>query len=174
MRIGPTTRTIFQNAWVVSDIEEACMKWVNQMGVGPFFLNHYENVFTEVTYRNQPSTLSMRVALAQAGPLQIELIEPLTEQCAYRDVIPKGQSGFHHMCIWSEDVEADKAYFEQLGYVTANSGRSGKTQFAYFDTRALMGCMLEVVTRSSAIESRFAEIASAAVDWNGDEPIRTH
>ena len=33
----PTDRTVFQNAWVVDDVETACMKWVNEMGVGPFF-----------------------------------------------------------------------------------------------------------------------------------------
>tara|TARA_B100000470_G_scaffold176787_1_gene141042 strand:- start:48 stop:569 length:522 start_codon:yes stop_codon:yes gene_type:complete len=172
MQLGPTNRTVFQNAWVVSDLESACMKWVNQMGIGPFFVSNYEDAFTEVTYRNQPAELSMRVALAQAGPVQIELIEPLTQQCAYRDVVSAGQSGFHHMCVWSEDFEADQAYFEELGYVAANTGRSGITQFAYFDTRAFMGCMLELVTRHAAIETRFAEIAAAAVNWDGSDPIR--
>jgi len=35
-----------------------------------------------------------------------------------------------------------------------------------------MGCMLELVTRHAAIETRFAEIAAAAVNWDGSDPIR--
>ena len=35
----PTQRRIIQNAWVVPDIEQACLKWVEEMGVGPFFLS---------------------------------------------------------------------------------------------------------------------------------------
>ena len=48
----PTDRTIFQNAWVVDDVEAACMKWVNEMGVGPFFITEYTNQFSDVYYRD--------------------------------------------------------------------------------------------------------------------------
>ena len=32
----PTQRRIIQNAWVVPNLEQACLKWVEEMGVGPF------------------------------------------------------------------------------------------------------------------------------------------
>ena len=169
----PTDRTVFQNAWVVDDVEAACMKWVNEMGVGPFFLTDYTTQFEEISYRGEPSELRMTVALAQAGPVQIELIQPNMERCAYRDSVPAGTVGFHHVCVWTHDIDADTAYFESLGYPTANRGRAGPTQFAYYDTRALMGCMLEVVTRHAAVEERFAQIARAAEGWDGRDPIRS-
>ncbi len=169
----PTDRTIFQNAWVVDDVEAACMQWVQQMGIGPFFVTEYTNQFSDVTYRGQPAELSMFVALAQAGPVQIELIQPTVERCAYRDSVPKGATGFHHMCVWTHDIAQDTAYFERLGYPMANAGSAGPTQFAYYDTRPLMGCMLEVVTKHPAIEARFAEIAAAANGWDGANPIRS-
>ena len=169
----PTDRTIFQNAWVVNDVEAACMKWVNEMGVGPFFLSEYpQGMFDEVTYRGQPADLSMKVALAQAGNVQVELIEPLSAECAYRDVIPAGSEGFHHMCVWTYDFAADKGYFDQLGYTAANTGRIREVNFAYFDTRPLMGCMLEVVSWNQSTADRFAMIAEAAQDWDGRDPIR--
>ena len=169
----PTDRTVFQNAWAVNDIEAACMKWVKEMGVGPFFLNEYPNgTFSEVTYRGEPAELSMKVAIAQAGPVQIELIEPMTETCAYRDIVPKGKEGFHHMCVWTLDFKADSSYFENLGYAAANTGRIRDNDFAYFDTRPLMGCMLEVITKNPQTQDRFAMIAEAAVNWDGQNPIR--
>ena len=170
----PTDRTVFQNAWVVEDCQKACMKWVNEMGVGPFFITEYTNQFTDMTYRGKPGKLGMIVALAQAGNVQIELIQPTVDQCAYRDSVPKGSSGFHHMCVWTHDIDADTAYFEGLGYPAANLGRVGTdVAFAYYDTRPLMGCMLEVVTYSKAIEARFAQIADAAKGWDGTNPIRS-
>ncbi|MEM9620868.1 MAG: VOC family protein, partial [Pseudomonadota bacterium] len=169
----PTDRTVFQNAWVVDDLESACMKWVNELAVGPFFITEYRDVFEAVTYRGKPAKLEMRVALAQAGPVQIELIQPLVDNCAYRDSVPPGAIGFHHMCVWTHDIDADAAYFESLGYVTANRGRVGEAEFAYFDTRPLTGSMLEVVTYSEAIEARFAAIAQAADNWDGREPLRS-
>ena len=168
----PTDRTVFQNAWVVDDVETTCMKWVNEMGVGPFFITEYTDQFEEMTYRGQPATLSMYVAIAQAGPVQIEIIQPTVEPCAYRDSVPKG-NGFHHLCVWTNNIDADTEYFAALGYETANRGRAGDIEFAYYDTRPLMNCMLEVVTRSESIVERFAMIAHAAENWDGRDPIRS-
>jgi hypothetical protein len=168
----PTDRTIFQNAWVVPDVEQACLRWVSDMGVGPFFVSEYRDAFTDMTYRGEPAKLDMVVALAQAGNVQIELIQPLVERCAYRDSVPAGEIGFHHMCVWTHDIKADTAYFEQLGYATANRGRVGGVDFAYYDTRALMGCMLEVVSHDDGVVERFAQIAAAAQGWDGRDPIR--
>lgn len=169
----PTDRTIFQNAWVVPNVEEACMKWVNDLGVGPFFVSDYTNdMFSDVTYRGKAAELDMKIGVAQAGNVQIELIEPLTEVCAYRDSVPKGQLGFHHMCVWTLDFDADHQYMERLGYTAANTGKVGAIEFAYFDTRPIMGCMLEVVTHNDGTVARFAEIAEAAANWDGKDPLR--
>lgn len=168
----PTDRTVFQNAWVVDDCEKTCMKWVNQMGVGPFFITEYTTQFSEMTYRGKPGKLSMIVALAQAGNVQIEIIQPTVDQCAYRDSVPRGTDAFHHMCVWTHDIDADTAYFAGLGYPAANLGRTGNIAFAYYDTRPLMGCMLEVVTFNDSVAGRFAQIAEAAKGWDGTNPLR--
>ena len=168
----PTDRTVFQNAWVVPDVERACLQWVADMGVGPFFVTEYRDVFEDMPYRGEPAQLDMVVALAQAGNVQIELIQPLVERCAYRDSVPAGQMGFHHMCVWTHDINADTAYFEALGYPAANRGRVGSVDFAYYDTRPLMGCMLEVVSHDDGVVERFAQIAAAAKGWDGRDPIR--
>ena len=170
--VGPTDRTVFQNAWVVDDIEAACMTWVDKFGVGPFFVSEYRDLFDEVWYRGERAPLDMFVGIAQAGPVQIELIQPLVDQCAYRDTVPAGRTGFHHMCVWTHDIDADTAYFESIGAPAANRGRFGTTEFAYYDTSDLIGCMLEVVTQHDDIVERFAEIAAAAENWDGKDPIR--
>lgn len=168
----PTDRNVFQNAWIVDDVEAACLRWAEQLGIGPFFVTEYTDQFDSVSYRGEPAQLSMIVALAQAGPVQIELIQPTIEPCAYRDSVPVGTTGFHHMCVWTDDLDQDAAYFNALGYATVNRGKVGSAEFAYFDTRPLMGCMWEVVTRNDDIVARFAEIAAAADGWDGSNPLR--
>ncbi len=149
------------------------MRWVNELGVGPFFLTDYQpGTFEDITYHGEPADLAMKVAIAQAGNVQIELIEPQTERCAYRDSVPKGQMGFHHMCVWTLDFAADHKYMTDLGYAAANTGKVGAVEFAYFDTRPLTGCMLEVVTKNEGTVARFEEFAAAAIDWDGKDPIR--
>ena len=168
----PTDRTVFQNAWVVPNVEQACLAWVEQMGIGPFFVTEYRDAFDSVTYRGEAARLDMIVALAQAGNVQVELIQPLVEQCAYRDSVPAGQMGFHHMCVWTHDIDADTEYFKSLGYAAANHGKVGGVDFAYYDTRPLLGCMLEVVSKQDSVVERFAQIAAAAQQWDGKDPIR--
>ncbi len=169
----PTDRTVFQNAWVVPDLDAAVKKWVDEMKVGPFFFAEHGPNLTEMTYRGQPSELSMNVALAQAGGVQIELIEPTTDKpCAYRDTVKEGQSGFHHMCVWTHDIDADTKYFAGLGYEAANLGRANMSRFGYYDTTPLMNCMIEVLEYNPATEAMFQKIADAAKDWDGTNPVR--
>jgi hypothetical protein len=167
-------RAAFQNAWVVDDLETACNAWVTELGVGPFFITEYApSAFDSVTYRGAPSELAMRIGIAQAGPLQIELIQPINQQSAYRMSIPVGSGqGFHHIGIWTENFDQDLSDFNDLGYETINTGRTRSTVFAYLDVRPLLGCMLEIVTKTPLIERRFNEIAVAAEGWQGDSPLR--
>ncbi len=168
----PTDRTVFQNAWVVPDLEAAVDRWVTELGVGPFFVMVQDRL-VDVTYRGEPAELAMRVALAQAGPVQIELIDQTSDgPSAYRDSVPAGDMGFHHMCVWTHDIDADTEYFASLGYPAATMGRSG-ARFAYYDTRPLLGCMLEVVEHQPRIEALFGAIAAASVDWDGADPVRS-
>ena len=166
-----TNRKMFQNAWVVDDLETACEQWAFEFGVGPFFVSEYRNVFEDVIYRGQPGKLDMLVALAQNGPIQIELIQPLVDQCAYRDSVPSG-TGFHHMCVFSDNFEEDHKYLTSKGYVAANTARVGNVAFGYYDTRSVMGCMLETVTSNPATEERFAQIAAAGERWDGKTVIQ--
>lgn len=169
----PTDRTIFQNAWVVDDVEQAATRWADELGVGPFFVTEYTDQFSNISYRGQPSELSMIVALAQAGPVQVELIQPTTDlPCAYRDSVAPGTVGFHHMCVWTHDIDADTAYMDGLGYPAATMGDAGHVRFAYYDTRPLMGCMLEVVEHRPGIVERFQRIADAGAAWDGTRPVR--
>ena len=135
----PTQRRIIQNAWVVPNLEQACLKWVEEMGVGPFFVSEFDmDVFSFIEYRGEPSELCLKVAVAHAGNLQIELIESKTPKSAYRDVVAEGCGGFHHMCVSTQDFEADRKYFEALGYNAATIGRISDLEFAFYDTRALL------------------------------------
>ncbi len=170
----PTDRTIFQNAWVVDDLMSAADKWIKFYGIGPFHVREHLTL-DDIQYRGKPGELDISVAIAQAGPVQIELIQQFNDApSAYRDQVPEGQSGFHHVCIYSHDFEADKAYFEGAGYATATQGRAGEgtLTFAYFDTRADFGVFMEVVTPTQAFLARGEMIKDVAKNWDGSDPIR--
>jgi methylmalonyl-CoA/ethylmalonyl-CoA epimerase len=164
-----------QSAWVVDDLLQATLHW-NQCGVGPFFVSEYgPEVFERSTYRGLSAPISMKTALAQAGDIQIELIEPLGDfPNIYRDIVPVGKTGFHHICFWTQDIDADIRNYCNRGFEIASSGQVGPegAKFAYLDTSQTLGHMTELLTYSRSLADAFEQISEAASNWDGSQPIR--
>jgi hypothetical protein len=166
------SRTVIQNAFVVNDIHEAMDRWTRIYGVGPWFFNPDVKV-TAPLYRGQPTTAGYAMALAQAGSVQIELIQPLDDQpSCYRDLYPKGTEGPHHIAIFAADYDAEYARYVGLGYEVAFSGSNRDMRFAYIDTSKDLGVMVEILEDVASVREAFARVKEAGDHWDGTDPIR--
>ncbi len=172
----PTDTDVFQNSWVVDDIEAAAMEWVTLFNIGPFFIGEYSpKIISEVTYRGAPGELNMLVGLAQAGAIQIELIQPVGDKPnCYRDVVKPGETMLHHVCVWTDDLDADLAYYQSKGCEIANTGRvtDNNARFGYVDTYRQLNCMIEILEHNDSIKAVFKMIADTCSTWDGKDPIR--
>ena len=65
--------SIKQTAFVTHDIEATAQEWVDIHGIGPWFI--YTVDIPDTKYGEQLIPLKARMALAQSGSQQIELIE---------------------------------------------------------------------------------------------------
>lgn len=168
-----STNQVFQSAWVVADFEQAVDRWARRYGVGPFYAVDFTSG-PGLRYRGHPGQLAMQVAWAQAGDMQIELIAPVSDgPNVYRDLVPAGQTRFHHVCFWSDDIAADKALLQSEGFELAmDSGDDDGARFAYFDTSAENGHMIELLQRDAGMAAMFDRIAAVAREWDGDRPLR--
>ena len=93
---------IAQNGYVVPELERAVDYWTTELGVGPWF-EIDTSVFADMRYRGQPTNMRVRIALANSGGLQIELIQPLDDEPSpYRDFLRAsgGQGGLQHVSSW--------------------------------------------------------------------------
>jgi catechol 2,3-dioxygenase-like lactoylglutathione lyase family enzyme len=166
-------RTVVQNAFVVTDIEVAMERWTRVFGVGPWFYNPDVNSLTDPRYRGQPSDLRFAGALAQAGSVQIELIQPLNDvPSCYRDLYPKGTEGPHHLAIFAEDFDAECARYAAEGFEVAFSGANRDMRFAYYDTSSVLGVMVEILEDVASVREAFGRIKAAGDGWDGTDPIR--
>jgi hypothetical protein len=173
----PQQINAFQSAWVVDDIEDAALQWAENTGVGPFFVYEYpEGALEETMYRGKSSPITMKTALAQAGDMQIELIQPTGSiGNAYRDTVPVGKTAFHHIAIWSNDLDADVASYLDKGFEIAARGKGGGVVgFVYIDTSTVLGHMIELVEDKEEIRAVFKMIADSSKNWDGVSPIRHH
>lgn len=163
-----------QNGYVVRDIGAAMRHWIDVMGVGPWF--YIEDVKTDwFTCRGVPSDVKMSIALANSGELQIELIQQRNDAPSlYKEFIDAGHEGLQHMSYWTTDYQALYGQALSLGYVVGHEGAIGGEQgrFAYFDTQAHPGTVIEISDISGAKGKTFAHIRKVAKDWDGSDPIR--
>jgi hypothetical protein len=165
-------RTVVQNAYVVEDLDAAMARWATVFGVGPFFANRDIRV-DEPRYRGEPTELRFAGAIAQAGDVQIELIQQLDDSpSCYRDLYPAGSEGFHHIAVFVDDLDADIARYEALGAPVAFSGVSRGMRFAYVDTSPMLGIMVELLEDVPSVRKAFALVAEAGRTWDGTDPVR--
>jgi Glyoxalase/Bleomycin resistance protein/Dioxygenase superfamily len=162
---------LFQLGFVVDDLLEGAARWARVLGVGPFHVTPRRT--SRATYRGAPSNVEVQYALAQAGPVQIELIKQhCNRPSMFRDVFAAGDSGFHQLCTVSMDYDAKVAQYEQLGYELVGEIETPGRRIAYFDTFADFGFYIEVVEHSRELVSSWDRIARTCAEWDGRDPVR--
>ena len=166
---------IIQMAWVVDDLEAAATRVSRAMQCGPFLINRHIQL-TDPHHRGRAQRTDFSLALAQAGEVQIELVEQHDDTpSVYRDAFPSGPPdgmAFHHVAVIVSDVAAETARYNALGFETASSGRFGDVDFTYVDTRRAGGFMVELLPDSDTIKRFFGAVRRAAEDWDGVAPWR--
>ncbi len=161
---------IVQMAFVVTDLEAAAARFARAMGIGPFLLNPHIQL-SNPRHRGVPVKTDFSLALAQAGDVQLELVQQHDETpSVYRDLFRPGEEGFHHVAIIVPDVAAEVARLTALGFAQASSGRFGDADFAYVDTAPALGHMVEVLPDSETIRRFFGRVRRAAEEWDGKGP----
>ncbi|WP_197058622.1 VOC family protein [Modestobacter caceresii] len=164
---------IIQMAYVVADVQAAIEQWTSELRVGPWFLL---DSFTGVdpVYRGQPSRADVAIAMAFAGHMQIELIQPKDEHpSVYREVIEQRGHGFHHFGVVTDDIAAGIAELEARGHVLAyRAGVPTGGEVAYLDGGHARPGMVELIEYGPGMDAAFTAFWRASLDWDGADPIR--
>lgn len=165
---------IIQTSYVVADIHQAIQHWISKLKVGPWFLlDHFTG--EEPLYRGKSSRADVAIAMAFAGHMNIELIQPNNDApSVYREMIEQRGHGFHHWGVgtwhFDRDVERYRAAGHELAFVAKvpSGGRVG-----YMDTTAQLPGFVEFIELGGAFEPVFNRFYRASIGWDGQEPIRT-
>jgi catechol 2,3-dioxygenase-like lactoylglutathione lyase family enzyme len=163
---------IVQMGWVVTDLDAAAARFASTLGAGPFLVGRHIEV-TDLRHRGVRAPTDFSFALAQAGNVQIELIEQHDDTpSVYRDMYGRGEEGFHHLAFIVPDVAAEVARYGAMGFEVGGDGIFGDSRFAYVDTHKAVGHMVELIPDSETIRALFSAVREAADDWDGRELIR--
>ncbi|CAN5213428.1 VOC family protein [soil metagenome] len=164
---------IRQAGYVVNDIEQAMDYWSSTLGIGPWFYNPRVPI-VNYRYRGDSYEPHNSVALANSGPLQMELIQVRNDTPSmYRDFLRGGNTGLQHVAYWTENYDADLTRLEAQGFKAVMSGEVGKNgRFVYFDTETHPGTVIELSEVAGPKGKMFDLIREAAQGWDGKDPVR--
>lgn len=145
----PVTQ-VNQVALVVRDLDAAMRQYWELLGVGPWKVYTYGTpLVRDMTYRGKPQEYRMRIALAYAGSTMIELIQPLSGNNVYVEHLDRKGEGLHHVGVFVPSFDQAVADAKRQGFSVLQSGRGygklGDGGFAYLDTEATLGLILELI-----------------------------
>ncbi len=170
---APFAGPIRQIGYVVRDLEKALAEWV-ALGVGPWFVVR-EHV-QRVDYRGASIEVTISIALANSGDLQVELIHQHGDTSSiFNEFLNTGREGFHQLAWWTDDFEAAVARAEAAGWpVVWSGGDAATTRFAYVEAQAAgPAAVFEIMELNDVTRGMGDFVREAARDWDGQDPIRT-
>ena len=164
---------IRQAGYVVDDIERAMDYWSRTLGVGPWFYNPRVPI-VNYRYRGESYQPHNSVALANSGPLQVELIQIRNDAPSmYRDFLEAGNTGLQHVAYWTVNYDADLERLLSQGFKPVMGGEVGERgRFIYFDTHHHPGTVIELSEVMGPKGKMFDLIRAAGTNWDGKDPVR--
>jgi len=162
----------FQLGHVVDDIVSAARRWSSTFGIGPFHV--LPVVEQQLTYADgDVRTIRIQVGVAQAGPVQIELIQQHCDvRSLYRDWSKGGVSAFHQVATVTNDYDAKLSHFRSIGHEVAAESLGGSFRVAYVDTVGAFGFYTEVVEHTPRFLEQLDAISRTCASWDGTDPVR--
>jgi hypothetical protein len=162
----------FQLGFVVEDVIATAGRWATVFGIGPFHV--LPRIKTTCTYRGAEAELDSQIAVAQEGPVQIELIQPFGDAPnVYTDLVDKGACRFHQLSTLTDDYAGTTAHYRALGFEIVCEIDARGQHVAYVDTIADFGFFTEVVERVPGFVESVAAIARTCAEWDGHtDPVR--
>jgi methylmalonyl-CoA/ethylmalonyl-CoA epimerase len=139
---------------VVKDLQKAMKRYWDIFGIGPWQVIIFQPPFlSNTTVRGKSEAYTMKVAIAQVGNLQWELIQPLTGPSVYKEFLEQKGEGVHHVAFEVEDYDHAVAALKKHGIGIITSGiAKGLGSYAYMDTGKDLGTIAEINKKPAKFE----------------------
>ena len=138
-------KEIVQVGIVVRDVREAAEKLEKLIGIGPFEILDPE--YRDLTFHGKVGRFKMRLGLARAGSIQVELMQPLSGETIYQEFAERRGYGLHHLGIRTDNMEESVKEMEAKGFRVIQSGNRPGIKWAYLSTEEQTGVVFELLEK---------------------------
>ncbi len=141
--LGP----LLQVGFVVRDVDATVAQWCAHFKFGePRFVDWpvTPEMAQVATYHGKPANFRMRVGFLQAGPVQLEFIQPVDGANIYSDFLDEHGEGIHHILFAVDDPAAVAGQIDAPILQSGGSMLYPGAIWAYLDTQAAFQAMIEL------------------------------
>ncbi|MHA1669190.1 MAG: VOC family protein [Promethearchaeota archaeon] len=104
---------------------------------------------SRVIYKGKDIVFKMKKIMQNFGGMQFEIIEVVESSGdhLYLDFIKEGNEGLHHLGVYAKNAEELIAnYKNKFDVEVIQTGKVGKVNFSFLDTRKLIGFYIELIS----------------------------
>ena len=132
---------------IVKDIDETISYYKKAFGIGPWAVFTGEPV--ECVEKGKRITFKGKMAMAQTGRVELELIQILEGRSFHSDFLEERGEGIHHIGFFVNDFEERMAAVRDAGIEVLHQGllkQMGLTiKYAYLETTTIGGVIIELI-----------------------------
>ncbi len=136
---------------VVKDLDKAVEYYSSNFGIGPWRFT--EGDYPEAHVRNQIHRWKYRIAFANLGPVEFELIQNMEGRSIHSEFLEKGNEGLHHLGFFFTKEEKDRVITElakkKVKVMQDGKSLSHSGSYAYVDSDQIGGVIFEFIHRPS-------------------------
>jgi hypothetical protein len=149
-------------ALVVEDLPVVMESYWNILGIGPWNVYVWEPPMAyERNYHGRPAWGREKIAIAQVGGVQLELIQPIDGNSIYSDHLVKRGEGLHHIQLLVDDVHEATEILTREGYLSRQSECIGELSYNSIEVEPLH-CICELASTRGIIHeerTRYPDLA---------------
>lgn len=140
------TNVITQVGIVVGDIEAKARAWSEILGLPMPAIRVTDPVERAQTeYDGERTPARAKLAFFDMGQVQVELIEPVDGPSTWRDQLDRHGDSVHHIAFRIQGMGERTTYLAGHGIPLVQRGEYTGGRYAYFDSTAQLGTILELL-----------------------------
>jgi methylmalonyl-CoA/ethylmalonyl-CoA epimerase len=150
----PLFDNVVQIGIVVADADTAVRAYGDLLGLRDWNINYVDtengrgsNFHTQ----GKPIAASAKIAWAQIGNVELELIEPRDDDSVYARFLRERGPGVHHVMFATPDYDECVDRMAARGIASLGSGELQQTRFRMFDTAQSLGVICEISAGESLV-----------------------
>ncbi|GAF83176.1 unnamed protein product [marine sediment metagenome] len=116
-------------------MQETAKNYWDILGIGPWDMYElHAPVLSNVVYHGKPTQFSMKLGIATVDKVQLGLIEPISGDSIYSDLLVECREGLHHLQFTADNLDGITQIMVKDGFPLLMSGHIGDSAFAFYDT----------------------------------------